>query len=104
MKKTTDELNQLVADHEDRVVGWVGWLRAPTIADPTVQQMKTADLSKTFVSIPLKGDNDDTILKNYQAIEPDLQKVNDGDIQLAGLNPSPARSPAPSAKIRSAPR
>ncbi len=87
MKKTTDELNQLVADHEDRVVGWVGWLRAPTIADPTVQQMKTADLSKTFVSIPLKGDDDDTILKNYQAIEPDLQKVNDGDIQLAGLNP-----------------
>ncbi|OBI82129.1 MMPL family transporter [Mycobacterium sp. E740] len=87
MKKVTGELNQLVADHEDRMVGWVGWLRAPDSTDPTVQQMKTSDLTKTFVSVPLKGDDDDTILKNYQAIEPDLQKVNDGNIQLAGLNP-----------------
>jgi trehalose monomycolate/heme transporter len=87
MKKTTDELNQLVADHEDQMVGWVGWLRAPNSEDPTVQQMKTADMSKTFVSVPLKGDDDDTILKNYQAIETDLQKVNGGNIQLAGLNP-----------------
>ena len=44
-------------------------------------------MSKTFVSVPLKGDDDDTILKNYQAIETDLQKVNGGNIQLAGLNP-----------------
>ena len=87
MKKTTDELNQLVADHEDQMVGWVGWLRAPNSEDPTVQQMKTSDMSKTFVSVPLKGDDDDTILKNYQAIETDLQKVNGGNIQLAGLNP-----------------
>jgi RND superfamily putative drug exporter len=87
MQQTTDELNQLAADHEDQIVGWVGWLRAPTNADPTIQQMKTADMSKTFVSVPLKGDDDDTILKNYQAIEPDLQQVNDGHIQLAGLNP-----------------
>jgi RND superfamily putative drug exporter len=87
MKKTTDELNRLVADHEDRMAGWVGWLRAPNSEDPTIQQMKTTDLSQTFVSIPLKGDDDDTILKNYQAIRPDLQKVNGGNIQLAGLNP-----------------
>lgn len=87
MKKVTDELNNLVADHEDQVVSWVGWLRAPDSESETVQQMKTADDSKTFVSIPLKGDDDDTILKNYQAIEPDLEKINGGDIQLAGLNP-----------------
>jgi trehalose monomycolate/heme transporter len=87
MKKTTDELNQLVADHQDQMVGWVGWLRAPNSEDPTVQQMKTSDMSQTFVSVPLKGDDDDTILKNYQAIQPDLQKVNGGNIQLAGLNP-----------------
>ncbi len=87
MKKTTDELNQLVADNEDRMVGWVGWLRAPNSEDPTVQQMKTSDMSTTFISVPLKGDDDDTILKNYQAIEPDLRKINDGNIQLAGLQP-----------------
>lgn len=87
MKQTVDELNKLVSDNPDRVVSWVGWLRAPTAASETVQQMKTEDLSKTFVSIPLKGDSDDEILKNYQAIEPQLREVNDGDIQLAGLNP-----------------
>src|SRR6476660_8485036 len=87
MKKTTDELDQLVADNEDRMVGWVGWLRAPTSTDPTVQQMKTSDMSTTFVSVPLKGDDDDTILKNYQAVEPDLKQINDGKIELAGLNP-----------------
>ena len=87
MKKTTDELNKLVEDHQDQIVSWVGWLRAPDSTAETVRQMKTADGSKTFVSIPLKGDDDDTILKNYQTIEPDLLKINDGNIKLGGLNP-----------------
>lgn len=81
------ELDAFVEDHPDQVVSWVGWLRAPDAASETVQQMKTGDLSKTFVSIPLKGDTDDEILKNYQAVEPDLQQINGGDIRLAGLNP-----------------
>ncbi|MEO3759028.1 MMPL family transporter [Mycobacterium sp. B14F4] len=87
MKKTTDELDKLVADNPDQIEAWVGWLKAPTTTLATVQQMKTEDLSKTFVSIPLKGDDDDSILKNYQAVEPDLRAINDGNIQLAGLNP-----------------
>lgn len=87
MEKVTGELNDLVSDNEDRIVSWVGWLRAPDAAAETVQQMKTEDLSKTFVSIPLKGENDDEILKNYQAIEPQLSEVNGGKIQLAGLQP-----------------
>jgi RND superfamily putative drug exporter len=37
--------------------------------------------------MPLKGNDDDTILKNYKIIQPDLQKVDDGKIQLAGLQP-----------------
>ncbi|RAV18238.1 hypothetical protein DQP55_01845 [Mycolicibacterium sp. GF69] len=81
------ELDSFVEDHPDQVVSWVGWLRAPDAANETVQQMKSSDLSKTFVSIPLKGDTDDEILKNYQAVESDLQQVNDGNIRLAGLNP-----------------
>ena len=87
MKKTTSELDKLVADHPDQIEAWVGWLKAPDTTLATVQQMKTEDLSKTFVSIPLKGDDDDSILKNYQVVEPDLQKINGGNIQLAGLNP-----------------
>lgn len=87
MEKVTGELNDVVADHPDQIVSWVGWLRAPDSTAETVQQMKTEDDSKTFISIPLKGDNDDEILKNYQAVEPDLRQINDGDIQLAGLQP-----------------
>jgi RND superfamily putative drug exporter len=85
--KMVNELNQVVADHPDQIVSWVGWLRAQSSTSETVQQMKTSDMSKTFVSIPLKGDNDDEILKNYKAVEPALQQLNGGNIQLAGLNP-----------------
>ena len=85
--EVTDELNTLVTNHEDEIVSWVGWLRAPDSTIETVQQMKTADGSKTFISIPLQGDGDDEILRNYQAIEPDLKQINDGNIALAGLNP-----------------
>ena len=86
-KKVVGELDQVVKDHPDQIVGWVGWLKAPDTTDPTVSQMKTEDLRHTFVSIPLKGDDDDTILKNYQTVQPDLEKINGGDIKLAGLNP-----------------
>jgi RND superfamily putative drug exporter len=86
-KEVSGQLTKFVEDHPDQVVNWVGWLRAPDAASETVQQMKTEDLSKTFVSIPLKGDDDDSILKNYQTVEPDLKQINNGDIKLAGLNP-----------------
>jgi uncharacterized membrane protein YdfJ with MMPL/SSD domain len=84
-KKVSDELDKVTKDHPDQIEGWVGWLKAPD--NPAVAAMKTEDQRHTFVSVPLKGDNDDVILKNYQTIEPDLQKVNGGDIKLAGLNP-----------------
>ena len=29
MKKVTGELNDVVADNENQIVSWVGWLRAP---------------------------------------------------------------------------
>ncbi|MEX7471676.1 MMPL family transporter [Mycobacterium adipatum] len=86
-QKVAGELDQVVKDHPDQIVGWVGWLKAPDTTDPTVNRMKTEDLRQTFVSIPLKGDDDDSILKNYQTVQPDLEKINGGDIKLAGLNP-----------------
>lgn len=87
MEKVTGELDDVVADNQDRIVSWVGWLRAPDSTAATVQQMKNEDDTQTFVSIPLKGENDDEILKNYQAVEPSLLQINDGNIQLAGLQP-----------------
>ena len=86
-KEMVDELDSFTKKHEDKVVGWAGWLRAPESTDATVQQMKTQDMRKTFVSIPLKGDGDDEILKNYQDVAPDLKQINNGDIKLGGLNP-----------------
>ncbi|OSC41988.1 MMPL family transporter [Mycobacterium decipiens] len=86
-KKIVDELNQFQQDHSKEVLGWAGFLRAPDTTSSVVQGMATADKKYTFVSIPLKGDDDDTILNNYKAIAPDLQKLDGGTVQLAGLQP-----------------
>ncbi|ORA65386.1 hypothetical protein BST26_18675 [Mycolicibacterium insubricum] len=70
----------------------VGWIRQPD-ADPAtengakLQAMKTSDLRHTFITLPLQGNNDDEILKNYQKVEPDLRQINGGNVELAGLNP-----------------
>ncbi|OKH84983.1 membrane protein [Mycobacterium sp. ST-F2] len=83
-KKVSAELDTFVSDHKDKVVAWVGWLKAPSDG---LKKMTTQDLRHTFITVPLKGDNDDAILKNYQAVAPDLYKVNGGNIKLAGLEP-----------------
>ncbi len=87
MDRTIEELDGLVEAESDRIVDWVGWLKAPDVDNEVVQRMRSEDYSQTFISIPLKGDDDDEILLNYQAIEPDLRSLNDGNIELAGLNP-----------------
>jgi uncharacterized membrane protein YdfJ with MMPL/SSD domain len=43
-KKVVGELNDVVDNHKDQVVSWVGWLRAPDTTAETVQQMKTEDV------------------------------------------------------------
>ncbi|HYB83270.1 MAG TPA: MMPL family transporter, partial [Mycobacterium sp.] len=86
-KQITDELNKFQQDHSDQVVGWAGYLRAPDTTSPIIQGMVTQDKKYTFVTIPLKGDDDDTILNNYKTIAPDLQKLDGGTVQLAGLEP-----------------
>ncbi len=86
-QNVVNELNDFKKDHSDKVVGWAGWLAAPTSTDPVIKGMASEDRKHTFVSIPLKGDDDDTILTNYKDVEPDLQKLNGGKVQLAGLEP-----------------
>ena len=82
-KQVTDGLNQFMKDHPNQVMGeWYGYLRASQASG-----MATEDKKATFVSIPLKGDDDDAILNNYKAIAPDLQKLDGGKVQLAGLEP-----------------
>ena len=89
-QQTVDELNKFVKDHPEQVLGWAGYLAlAPGAEAPNAQikGMESEDKKHTFVTIPLKGDDDDTILSNYKAIAPDLQKLEGGKIELAGLEP-----------------
>jgi uncharacterized membrane protein YdfJ with MMPL/SSD domain len=85
-KQVKDELDKVQADHPDQVLSWQGYLKSPT-GDPTTNKAIANDGTRTFIVMPLKGNDDDTILKNYKTIAPDLQKVDDGNIKLAGLQP-----------------
>ncbi|WAC91293.1 MMPL family transporter [Mycobacterium sp. Aquia_213] len=89
-QQTVDDLNKFVKDHPSQVLGWAGYLALAPGAEPPNAQIKgmaTEDKKHTFVTVPLKGDDDDTILNNYKDIAPDLQKLNGGKIELAGLEP-----------------
>jgi RND superfamily putative drug exporter len=89
-QKVVDELNKFKNDHSGQVLGWAGYLALPPGSDPPSAQirgMATEDKKHTFVSIPLKGNDDDTILNNYKAVAPDLQKLDGGTVELAGLEP-----------------
>ncbi|CAN5747182.1 MMPL family transporter [soil metagenome] len=84
-KRIVGELDQAVADHPDQMLPWAGYLKAPTL--PAVQKLATDDKKRTFVTLPLKGDDDDTILNNFKIVQPELQKMDDGNVKLAGLQP-----------------
>ena len=85
-KQVKDELDKVVTAHPDQILYWRGYLESPT-GDPTTNAALANNGTRTFVVMPLKGNDDDTILKNYKVIQPDLQKVDDGKIKLAGLQP-----------------
>ena len=86
-KKVAGELDQVQKDHPDQILQWVGYLKDPS-ADPTASGFNTKDGKRTFIIMPLKGDNDDEILNNYKLhVKEDLEKVDDGKIELAGLQP-----------------
>jgi uncharacterized membrane protein YdfJ with MMPL/SSD domain len=84
-KKIVGELDKAVADHPDQMLPWAGYLKAPNL--PQVRKLATDDKTRTFVTMPLKGDDDDKILNNFKIVQPDLQKMDDGKVELAGLQP-----------------
>ncbi len=86
-RQIKDSLDGFEKSHSDQVLGWVSYLRAPDTTDPRVKGMATENKQHVFASIALKGDDDDTILNNYKAIAPDLQKLDGGKVELAGLEP-----------------
>ena len=95
-KKIADQLNTFKAGHPDQVLDWAGYLRAITgnpdaqraaQENATVRGTATQDKTRTFVNISLKGDDDDTILNNYKAIDEDVRQLDGGNVELAGLQP-----------------
>ncbi|WP_343601929.1 MMPL family transporter [Mycobacterium sp.] len=78
-----DSLNRVKKDHPKQVLSWVGYFTNPE----ALRTMADADKRHAFASIQLKGDDDDTILNNYKDVEPSLQKLDGGKVELAGLEP-----------------
>ncbi len=76
-------LDKVKSDHPDQVLSWVGYFTNPE----QLRNMADGDKRHAFVSVQLKGDDDDTILKNYQAVQPSLQQLDGGNVKLAGLQP-----------------
>ncbi len=89
-KKVLDNLAEVEKNHPDQVLRTIGYFKAP-------EQLKTmADGDKThaFMSVQLKGNDDDTILKNYNKnVGEDGTTVKEAlqipglEVQLAGLQP-----------------
>ncbi len=81
-KKVLDNLAQVEKDHPDQIIRSIGYFKTPDL----LKNMADASKKRAFMSIQLKGDNDDLILKNYKAVQEDLSDPG-VDVQLAGLLP-----------------
>ena len=81
-KKILDNLAQVEKDHPDQILRSIGYFKNPDL----LRTMADASKKHAFMSIQLKGDNDDLILKNYKEVEAELADPG-VDVQLAGLLP-----------------
>ncbi len=81
-KKVLDNLAEVEKDHPDQILRSIGYFKSPEI----LKNMSDADKQHAFMSIQLKGDNDDTILNNYKEVKDDFN-VPGVDVKLAGLQP-----------------
>ncbi|HEY5842232.1 MAG TPA: MMPL family transporter, partial [Mycobacterium sp.] len=81
-KKILDNLAQVEKDHPDQILRSIGYFKSPEL----LKNMSDADKQHAFMSIQLKGDNDDTILNNYKEVENDFN-IDGVSVKLAGLQP-----------------
>ncbi|HEX7429730.1 MAG TPA: MMPL family transporter [Mycobacterium sp.] len=84
-QKVLDNLAKVEKDHPDQILRSIGYFKSPD----ALRNMADGDKQHAFMSIQLKGDNDDVILNNYKLVKDDLLKVGDEgvDVKLAGLQP-----------------
>ena len=89
-KKVLDNLAQVEKDHPDQILRSIGYFKSPDV----LKNMADADKQHAFMSIQLKGDNDDAILNNYNKnVGEDGKTVKEAlniagvDVKQAGLQP-----------------
>ena len=81
-KKILDNLDQAQKDHPDQILRAIGYFKNPEL----LANMADADKKHAFMSIQLKGDDDDTILNNYKEVK-DSFNIDGIDVKQAGLQP-----------------
>jgi RND superfamily putative drug exporter len=84
-KKILDNLDKVEKDHPDEILRSIGYFKSPDV----LKNMADGDKQHAFMSIQLKGDNDDAILNNFKKVKDDLLSVKDDgvDFKMAGLQP-----------------
>lgn len=81
-KKILDNLDAAQKDHPDEVLRAIGYFKNPEM----LSNMADADKKHAFMSIQLKGNDDDTILNNFKKVK-DSFTIDGVDVKLAGLQP-----------------
>ena len=81
-KKILDNLDQAQKDHPDEILRAIGYFKNPDL----LKNMADADKKHAFMSIQLKGNDDDTILNNYKVVK-DSFNIDGIDVKQAGLQP-----------------
>jgi uncharacterized membrane protein YdfJ with MMPL/SSD domain len=81
-KKILDNLAKVEKDHPDQILRSIGYFKSPDV----LSNMSDASKKHAFMSIQLKGNDDDTILNNYKIVENDFA-IPGVDVKVAGLEP-----------------
>src|ERR1700704_1228870 len=81
-KKILDNLAAVEKDHPDQILRSIGYFKSPDV----LKNMADANKQHAFMSIQLKGDNDDAILNNYKKVKGDFA-IDGVNVKLAGLQP-----------------
>src|SRR5271165_3898815 len=81
-KKILANLAQVEKDHPNQILRSIGYFKSPDV----LRNMADASKKRAFMSIQLKGNDDDTILNNYKMVQHDFA-IAGVDVKLAGLLP-----------------
>ena len=89
-KKIVDNLAEVEKNHPDQILRSIGYFKSPEV----LKNMADDDKKRAFMSVQLKGDNDDVILNNYNknlgedgTTVKEALNIDGVEVQQAGLQP-----------------